>query len=175
MTENEHPEIPDGIIVLNPGHVYELQKYLQFDPDSLVPEYLASLAMERNQVEIVLSMLSQELGNGALTIQFLELMVTKFQKLSENVSKENVDEARESLRNFRLILKKGTQNAKLITQCLLHLQASNAFFSQESLKHVEKIKSDYQFIQNILQEKGDFFKKSYQESWEKVENFRNST
>lgn len=175
MTENEHPEIPDGIIVLNPGHVYELQKHLDFDPNTLEPEFLALLAIEKNQVEIVLSMLSQELANGALTIQFLEVMVTKFQKLSENVSKENIAEARESLRNFRLILKKGTQNARLITQCLRHFQVANVFFSQESLTHIEKIKTDYQFIQNIMQEKGDFFKKSYQDAWEKVENFRNST
>lgn len=167
-------------IDLNPGHRDAINKFLNESDVSYTPDDLAAKAEAAQKIEDVLYILRQELGNTAMLVDGLELIIWAIEDEVNILSDENVSTVLSYLEEYVRTTKKGLENTKLILECIRLIEEADkraleadkaSILTGESSTHIEVAVRNFERIQNVLSKNKKHFDKAYTESLKKVQDF----
>lgn len=167
-------------IEFNPGHLEAIRGFLEPGKDTITPEDLANKGKDTAQVEMILFVLQQELSNTAFPIPFLGMLVEDIETSSQEVTDENMEKLASDLDGYAEIMRKATQNAVLIMECMRRIQETeralleaglSSLLNEKSQDYIDKIVSDDELIQRSLEGKIEAYNKTYNEGLQKLNQF----
>jgi len=167
-------------IEFNPGHLEAIRDFLEPGKDTITPEDLANKGNDAVKVEMILFVLQQELSNTAFPIPFLGMLVEDIEASSQEVSEENMEKLASDLDGYAEIMRKATQNAVLIMECMRRIQETEqalldtglpSLLSEKSQSYVDKIVSDDELIQRSLDGKIEAYNQAYNKGLQKLNQF----
>ncbi|MBW7944222.1 hypothetical protein H3C70_02385 [Patescibacteria group bacterium] len=161
------------MVEFNPGHLDKLKQLRDMvhpGEDKFPPDELAKRAEVTGQIEEVLHLLNQELGNIAFQTDFFHYLIEDLEKLTQDLTEETITAAVEYLEQTATTLKKGNQVTQAIQECSTLIQEASAkteqagqqtLINQQSLEYIQLINRDYQRVRGVMDAKGEEFKAAY--------------